>query len=165
MIYFTGAYAAGMFIADNMEKRLAWIRQNKWLFIGIAIISTSALAYVMIYSIDRISFLSIKSSLYYIQKIALSALALLFFKSLGERQPKWLSPIAKIAFTIYFAHTFFLSIAIGPLIPLIQNQKVAPFNVIGGGLLLLIISIALSIGFAWIFRKLFGKYSRMIIGS
>lgn len=119
----------------------------------------------MINSIDRIGFLSIKSSLYYIQKIALSALVLLFFKSLGERQPIWLNPIAKTAFTIYFVHTFFLSIGIGLLIPFIQNQKIAPFNVIGGGLLLLLLSIAMSIGFAWIFRKLFGKYSRMIVGS
>ena len=165
MIYFTGAYAAGMFIADNIEKRLAWVRQNKWLFISITAVSSAALVYVMINSIDRISFFSIKSTLYYLQKIAFSGLVLLFFKSLGERQPKWLNPIAKTAFTIYFTHVFFLSIAMGPLITFIQNQKIAPFNIIGGGLLLLLTSIALSIILAWIFRKIFGKYSRMIIGS
>ncbi len=165
MIYFTGAYAAGMFIADGMEKRLEWIRQKKLLFIGIAIISTAGLLYVVLNSIDRFGFFSVKSTLYYIQKIALSGLVLLLFKNLGELQPKWLNPIAKIAFTIYFAHAFFLSIAIIQLTPLIQKQKISPFNIIGGGFLLLLISIFLSIVFAWLFRKIFGKYSRMIVGS
>ncbi len=165
MIYFTGAYAAGMFIADSMEKRLAWIRQNKWLFIGIAIVSTAGLLYIALHSIDRIGFFSLKSTLYYIQKIALSGLVLLFFQSLGANQPKWLNPVAKIAFTIYFTHIFFIGISIMPVMPILQYKKIAPLNIIAGGILLLIISILLSLVFAWIFRKIFGKYSRMIIGS
>ena len=168
MVYFTGAYAAGMFIADSMEKRLEWLRQNKRLLIGIAIVSTGGLLYITLHLIDMIGFFSVKSTLYYIQKIALSCMVLLFFKSLGEMQPKWLNPIAKSAFTIYFAHVFFLIIAMinfTPIVQLIQYEKISPFNIILAGGLLLLISILLSIIFAWLFRKIFGKYSRMIVGS
>ena len=165
MIYFTGAYAAGMFIANNLQGRLEEIRKNKWIFIAIAIISTAVLLYIEPNSIDRFGFFSLKSTLYYIQKIALSGLVLLFFQGLGDSQPKWLSPIAKIAFTIYFTHILFLSFAVMPVMPIIQYQKIAPFNIIAGGILLLIISVLLCLLFAWIFRKIFGKYSRMIIGS
>ncbi|MES2429823.1 MAG: acyltransferase [Bacteroidota bacterium] len=165
MIYFTGAYAAGMFIAHNLEDRLDWIRRNKWLFIGIAIFSTAGLLYTALHSINRIGVFSINSTLYYIQKISLSALALLFFKNLRASQPKWLNPIAKIAFTIYCAHMIFLFLVIMHLAPFMQNEKFATFNIIGGGILILVLSILLCIIFAWIFRKIFGKYSRMIIGS
>jgi peptidoglycan/LPS O-acetylase OafA/YrhL len=165
MIYFTGAYAAGMFIANNLERRLEWISQNKWLFIGISLASTLALLFITLYSIDRFGFFSLNSTLYYIQKIALSGLVLILFKSLGDSQPKWLNPIAKGAFTIYFAHVFFLTITMTQLLPIVQNQRIEPFNVIIAGFLLLIISTILSIVFVWLFRKLFGKYSRMVIGS
>ena len=49
--------------------------------------------------------------------------------------------------------------------PLLTLKKIDPFNIIVGGIIMIIGSIALSMLIAAIFRKLFGKKSRMIVGS
>jgi len=165
MIYYTGAYAFGMFVADNLDERMNWISQNMRIFIAVAVVMTIGLLFITIQSIDRFGFFSLRSTLFYIQKIALSGIVLSFLKSLGEHQPGWLSPIANSAFTVYFAHIFFLSISIIPFISFFKSEKIYPFNVLGGGFLLLVTSILLSMLMVWIFKRIFGRYSKMIIGS
>jgi peptidoglycan/LPS O-acetylase OafA/YrhL len=165
MIYFTGAYASGMFLAVNLEASLVWINRNRILLASLVMVSSVALLYVILNDLDRIGVFSIQSSLYYIQKIALSMLILLFFKGLGEKQPKWLQPIAKDAFTIFFLHAWFIFLLLGYLGPIPYVVLIFKWNILLGGVLLFILSIAMSMLVAWLFRKLFGKYSRMIIGA
>jgi peptidoglycan/LPS O-acetylase OafA/YrhL len=165
MIYFTGAYAAGMYFASNIETNLQWINRNKWLLIILTVILSIGLFYAAYNKIDRFGFFSLMSTLYYIQKIVLTGLALLFFKTLGQMQPRWLRLVADHSFTIYFLHVFFLIVLIGPFSALFQYQKIYPFNGILSALLLLFLTIALCIVTAVVFKKIFGKYSRMFVGS
>jgi len=92
-------------------------------------------------------------------------LILLYFKELGEMQPKWLQPIAKNAFTIFFLHAWFIFLLLGYLWPIPLFVFIFKWNILFGGVLLFVISIALSMLVALLFRKLFGKYSRMIVGA
>ncbi|MGL2964359.1 acyltransferase [Flavobacterium sp. RSB2_4_14] len=165
MIYFTGAYATGMYLANNLEKSIAWIRKNKILLLVLAVVFTAALVYVTLQKIDRLGVFSIQSSLYYVQKIVMSLLVLLFFKSLGEKQPKWLQPIAKDAFSIYFLHILFIGVFLGWLGNVTLFLPIIQYNAILGGLFMLVGAIAMSMLVTWLFRKLFGKYSRMMIGA
>ncbi|KAB1156776.1 acyltransferase [Flavobacterium luteum] len=165
MIYFTGAYAAGMYFADNLERRIMWIRKNKIILLFLAIVSTALLVYVTLQKIDRIGVFSIQSSLYYVQKIIISLLVLLFFNSLGEKQPKWLHPIAKDAFSIYFLHILFIGVFLGWVGHVTLFLPIIQYNAVIGGVFILVASIALSMLVTGLFRKLFGKYSRMIIGA
>ncbi len=165
MVYFTGAYAAGMLIATKLEARMEWMRRNWLIFAAVASLSTAALLYVIIFSIDRFDMFSIQSTLYYAQKMAFSVLFLVLFKIMGDSQPKWLHPVAGTAFTIYFAHAFFLGVSLFILMPVIQYNIISPFNILLASILMIAISTLLSIGFARVFQKLFGKNSRRIIGS
>lgn len=165
MIYFTGAYVAGMYIASNLEQSLAWIRKNKLFLIVLVVVASIAIVFTKLNKIDRIGVFSVYSTLFYIQKIVLSVLVLLFFKNLGDKQPKWLQPIAKDAFAIYFLHVFFMGIFIVYLGNLKYFVIIAKFNSLLIGSFYLVFSILFSMLTVWLFRKIFGKYSRMIVGS
>jgi surface polysaccharide O-acyltransferase-like enzyme len=165
MIYFMGAYAVGMFLASNLEAGIEWIRKYRFFFMAIVIVSSAAILYATLQSIDRIGALSILSALYYIQKLAIGGLVLLLLKNIGEQQPIWLHPIAKSAFTIYFLHVFFIAILFGYIGPITVFQELTKFSGLLAGVLILVLAVALSMMVALMFRKLGGKYSRMLIGS
>ena len=166
MMYFTGAYAAGMVIALDLEKSIAWINKYKILIWFLVIFSTIALIYCSYNLIDKLGFFGLKSCLFYIQKMGASLLVLLWLKNKSTEQPKWMQRVANYSFTIYFLHTLFLGIAMAVCMPIFLKWKaIAPFNIILGALVLLIFSIVLSILVAEIFKKIFGKNARMIVGS
>ena len=165
MIYFMGAYAAGMYFGKDLEAGLTWIQKNLVVFIIFAVLSSAALIYFYIKGIDKTGPVSLLASMYYIQKMCISAIVIQMLKKLEENQPRWLHRIAKDSFTIFFLHAFFLFIVMSLIMPLLTLKKIAPFNIIVGGIIMIIGSIALSMLIAAIFRKLFGKKSRMIVGS
>jgi len=164
MIYFTGAYAAGIYFGANPEKLFSWVKKNMVSFVLIALLSSLALLYFQIKDINKFGGWSLMSALYYIQKMCLSGIIIVLFKNLGDRQPRWLNPIATYAFVIYFLHALFLDLLIEPLIPLSTMNEIAPLNLFLAGLIFLTSSIALSMQIGWIFKKLLGKYSKMLVG-
>ena len=165
MIYFTGAYAAGIYFGANPEERFTWVKKNMLLFILITVLSTAALLYFEIKNVDQFGAWSLRGTLFYIQKMCLSGIFIIVFKNRSERQPRWLGQIANYAFTIYFLHAFFLFMLYGPLMPLSTLHKIAPLNIFLVSLIFLTLSIALSMLIGWVFKKLLGKYSRMLVGS
>jgi surface polysaccharide O-acyltransferase-like enzyme len=165
MIYFTGAYAAGMLLASKLEEGMQWIRKQRLSFLLIAILSSCAILYAQLNNIDRMGMFSVLSSLFYIQKLTISGLVLVLLHDIGDQQPGWLQPMAKSAFSIYFLHAFFLTFLLGWFGPVKIFQELAEFNGLLAGCLILPISIGLCLIVAWVFRKIFGKYSRMIVGT
>ena len=165
MIYFMGAYAAGIYFGANPDQRFNWVKKNMGLFIFIAVIATAALIYFEINDIDKFGAWSLRGTLFYVQKLCLSGIFIIIFKNLSERQPRWLGKIANYAFTIYFLHAFFLFMLYDPLMPISSLHKIAPFNLFLASLMFLTFSFALSILVAWILKKMLGKYSKMLIGS
>ncbi|MEO7462307.1 MAG: acyltransferase [Ferruginibacter sp.] len=165
MIYFTGAYAAGMYFGANPEERFEWVKKNMLLFILITVISSVAIIYFEFKNVDKFGAWSLRGTMFYIQKMCLSGIFIIVFKNRRERQPGWLGQIASYAFTIYFLHAFFLFLLYGLWMSLSPMHIIAPFNIFVTSLIFIILSIAWSILFGWIFKKLFGKYSRMLVGS
>ena len=165
MVYFTGAYVAGMYFGTDPEKWFSWFKKYMLVFIIIAIITSITAIYIDINDIDKIGSWSLKSTLYYIQKMCLSGVFIVIFKNLGEQQPKWMNRIASKAFTIYFLHAFFIYLFYGLLKQLANLTLFKSVNVILVASFVLLISIALSLFTAWVFKKIFGKYSRMLVGT
>lgn len=164
MIYFTGAYAAGIYFGTNPEKRFSRVKKNMALYILIALLSSVAIVYFIFEEIDKFGGWSLMSSLYYIQKMCLSLIIIVLFKKLGDRQPRWLNPVASYAFVIYFLHVLFINLLIEPLLPLLTTHDMAPFNCVLAGLIFLTSSMALSMIIGRIFKKVFGKSSKMLLG-
>ena len=165
MVYFTGAYAAGMYLASNLKANLEKIGKYKILLLLLVVVSTATLAFVSLKEIDRVGLFSIQSSLYYVQKLAFSFLVLMWFNNMGQNQPKWLQPIATDAFAIYFLHALFLAIFIGWFGNFTLFQPIIKYNAVLGGVFVLVSSIASSMLVTRLLRRIFGRYSRMIVGS
>jgi surface polysaccharide O-acyltransferase-like enzyme len=165
IIYFMGAYSAGMYFGVKPEAHFNWVKKNMVWFIIVAILSSLAILYFKIIKIDKLGFWSLNSTLFYIQKMSLAAIVIVLFKNLGEKQPRWLVPLANNAFSIYFLHAYFLFMAFRVLMPITTWHQIAPFNLFISALCFLILSIGLSLIVTWLVKKTAGKYSRMLIGS
>jgi surface polysaccharide O-acyltransferase-like enzyme len=159
-----GAYAAGLYLGTDPEKRFSWVKKNLSVFVIIAMLSSVALIYCEIKEFNKFGNWSLMSTLYYIQKMSLSGIFIVLFKNLGERQPRWLNPIAHYSFVIYFLHAFFLDLLAEPILHIINLRAIAPLNLFLAAFLYLVLAIALSMLVGWIFRKLFGKSSKMLVG-
>jgi surface polysaccharide O-acyltransferase-like enzyme len=164
MIYFTGAYAAGMYFGTDPERRFSWVKKNMSVFVLIALLSSAALLYFEIKELNKFGEWSLMSALYYIQKMSLTGIFIVMLKNLGDRQPHWLKPIATYAFVIYFLHAFFLDLLVEPSLYLINMHGIAPLNLFLAALFYLSLAIALSMLVGRIFKRLFGKSSKMLLG-
>lgn len=165
MVYFTGAYVAGMHFGTNPEKWFNWFKKNMLVFIVVVIVTTITIFFTQINNIDKIGSWSLKATLYYIQKLCLSGIFIVMFKNLGEQQPKWMNNIADKAFTIYFLHAFFLYFFYGLFAKLAAVTSFKTLNIMLVAILFFLASLTLSIFIGWVFKKIFGKYSRMLVGT
>jgi hypothetical protein len=165
MVYFTGAYTAGIFLGQDIEKKLAWIN-NRWrLLLAIIAITTSAIVYMQWAGFEFIGLVSILESAYYVQKLALSAVILVWLRSMADHQPRWLAGFANSAFSIYFLHMIFIVLAIGLVYPLLSATGYYQFNIIAGAFGVLLVTLGLSAVIILAARIVFGKYSRIMVGS
>ncbi|MEM7550926.1 MAG: acyltransferase [Bacteroidota bacterium] len=165
MIYFTGAYTFGMFIGSNMEATLAKVKDHFLPLVIIALATTSILTYLYVYDIDMIGFISLKETFFYIQKLALTLIFIFLFQQSQHRQSRWLYRIADDSFAIYFIHSFFVFGGIPLFMFLLGFNEIAPFNTIIGSIVLFLFSVGISMGIVFLFRKLLGKKSRMLVGA
>jgi surface polysaccharide O-acyltransferase-like enzyme len=165
MIYFMGAYALGIYLGDDLNKKLSIINTYKGVFVLIALMSTVILFYFYKNKIDIIGTVSLREMAFYIQKICFAFIIILMFKRLEKNQPKWLNPIARDSFSIYFIHGSILYV-ISPLFMfVIAAKNIEPFNVILGAMILFVIVTCICVTIVMISKKIFGTYSKMIVGA
>ncbi|CAK0773202.1 putative poly-beta-1,6-N-acetyl-D-glucosamine export protein [Gammaproteobacteria bacterium] len=164
IIFFLGAYVIGMYLGVDYNKSIYYLRSRIGLFAAIAIITTAILLvwYVTDWPTDE--FVSIAESIFYLQKLAFAALLLVFLNYYQERLPKQLGIFANYAFTIYFVHTFFLHILT------VLALKLVPPPVPMTGLVIIIVVMLVAVmlicvGVSVVLKRIFGRYSRIIIGA
>lgn len=165
LVYFTGAYTAGVFLGQDIEQKLSWISDRYRFLLAFVILSSAVIVYLQWYEIEYIGPISMLESLYYIQKLALSAVILVWLRGMADDQPRWLSSLANGAFSIYFLHMIFILLALGFVYPLLFATGYYQLNIIAGAFGMLLITLSLSSGFIFASRIVFGKYSRMMVGS
>jgi peptidoglycan/LPS O-acetylase OafA/YrhL len=165
LVYFTGAYTAGVFLGQDIEKKLAWIN-NRWrLLLAIIAVTTIAIVYMQWAGFEFIGPVSILESTYYVQKLALSTIMLVWLRSMADHQPRWLAGFANSAFSIYFLHMIFIVLAIGLVYPLLSATGYYQFNIIAGAFGVLVFTLGLSGMIIYAAHFVFGKYSRIMVGS
>jgi peptidoglycan/LPS O-acetylase OafA/YrhL len=165
LVYFTGAYSFGMFLGNNLNEKLTYISKHKTLLIGIAILSTVCLFYLYIQEFDMIGTVNIKETIFYIQKTCFALLFIIFFYHRNDKQPKWMYPIARDSFSIYFIHGPILYLMLPYFRFILEFENLKSLTVVIVAAALFIISVLFSRIIVILFNKIFGKYSRMIIGS
>jgi surface polysaccharide O-acyltransferase-like enzyme len=165
LVYFVGAYTAGVFLGQDIERKLAWISARWRWFVSVALLTSLAIVYMQCDGFEFIGPVSVLESCYYIQKLALSALMLVWLRSMAENQPRWLAGFANSAFSIYFLHMIFIVLAIGLVYPLLLATGYYEFNILAGAFGALLFSLGFSAIIIHAARLVFGKYSRIMVGS
>ena len=100
----------------------------------------------------------------FLQKIVLSFLIIIFFYQYHSRVvDAFLNPVSKYSFSIFFIHKYVLIL----MVYLINKLSFNPLFESGflGILILIIINVLICIAFIRFMKLVFGKYSRLLIGS
>ncbi len=163
IIYFAGAYTLGMLMGTHYEVVQELIRRYLRAFWVAAVGCSLVICLLYLNETEATGIFSVSESLYYVQKVAMAGLVLHYFARNEASLPKWLSVLGTYAFAIYFLHLFFVNIGSEVVVRATQGSANA-LTASGGGLFILLSSIGLSLLLAWIFKKLFRKYSRMLVG-
>ena len=165
LIYFIGPYAIGMYWGLNPEGTLQWIKKNIFLVISIALLTTAILFYVKYNQLSLPGNTIVAESFFYIQKIALAAILILFFRKLGDKQPAWLRFAAKDSMPVYFIHGFVLAMLAPLLYFLFGWQNIFPFNILAATVILTVATFIICKSFIYLLRKLLGSKAKMFLGS
>ncbi len=164
VVYFCGAYFVGMFIGQHYQRLQPIISRNMhglWLLIII-----SSLAIYSLYSCGykATGILSYTESLFYLQKLAISAVVLQLFYRNENVLPKLLHTLGSYAFSIYFLHLVFVFLCARLLETAMRDQQ-SSVMMFAGGLLVMIASAAMTLAVSIVLKRLLGRYSRPIIGT
>ena len=165
MIYFTGAYALGIYLGKDLEYGFKQIAVFKTYIIIVAVLSTLVLFYLYINNLNLVGSVSLKESVFYIQKIAFALLIMLFLKNKLNRPLRSLNGVARDSFSIYFLHGYILYASL-PLFKFILNiTEIAPLNIIITTAVLIVYTLVVCRFIIWVFKRVFGKKSRVLIGA
>lgn len=165
VIYFAGAYALGMYWGKDTETKMLRLEKYRLHILIAGILASILLAYCYVNGINRVGFVFIRESLFYIQKICFSVIILLLLKKLGNKQPAVLGSIARQAMPVYFMHGVALILLAPVVIEMTRQESVDRINVFILSVLLSLLVIVIPVAIATLTKKVFGKQSRMFIGA
>ena len=163
-VYFLGAYAVGMYVGMRYERSLETLRRY-WMQLSItALITTAALVAAYLLEYDTFGSLSGRETLFYVQKLSLAAVVIVWFHAHEQRLPRWLDTLATFAFSIYFLHAIVLILLEEWQARLVLGPIAARWMAVTG-LVFLVISIAIAVIVSALMRRVLGKRSRMLVGA
>ena len=165
LIYFTGAYTLGIYLGEKLEARLDYIALHLKPLIAVAVLTSVLIAVLMFADINRFGFFSLQESLFYVQKLCIAAVILLWLRNLAENQPRWMTTFANEAFSIYFLHVFMIVLLADIFWTVIRNPDFQPLSIYLSGWMYFAFALLMSMAVVWLARLLLGKYSRILIGS
>lgn len=163
-VYFLGPYTIGMWAGLNYDATLAWVGRHRGMLTAIAGAFSLAIATMFILEIDRVGPVSLRESAWYVQKLALSGLALAWCAGRGESLARLLGPLATFAFPIYFIHGYVV-VVVSELLLNSGITRLSPLAIFLGGFALWMVAAAVSIAVASGARALFGRRSRLLLGA
>lgn len=165
VIYFVGAYAVGVYLGNQLEPLLDRIATYRKQLIAAAVLGSVLLIGLQFAEVNRFGSYSLQETVYYIQKLSMAALVLLWLRALENKQPRWLTYFANEAFSIYFLHIFFMLLLAELGWVYLRDPRFLPWSVYLGGLAFFAFALAMSVLVVWLLRSLLGKNSRLLIGS
>jgi peptidoglycan/LPS O-acetylase OafA/YrhL len=164
VVYFLGAYALGILAGSNYDRWLGWVERHLRSLAGVAVLLTLVIAWMYQSDIRYAGPVSIRESAFYVQKLAIAAVALALLKRGEANLPKWLNLFATYAFAIYFLHAFviyLLNFAANAVLP--AHPGLA--ETLALSVVWLAIALGVSVTVAAGLHRLLGKKSRMLVGA
>lgn len=165
VVYFAGAYTVGIYLGNHLESRLDRIGTYRRSLAAAAVLSSVSLVVLQVTEVNRFGSFSLQESIFYIQKISLAVLVLLWLRSLATTQPRWLNYFANEAFSIYFLHALFIMLLAELWFSFVHDPRYLPWSVHVSSLTYFVFALAMSLLVVRVLRMLMGKHSRLLIGS
>lgn len=162
--YFAGVYALGLYMGADYYRILALLQRWKGALVFISVSTSVVLLLMMVRDLDRVGTVSLRESLYYLQKLSIAGLVLCFMQKHEDRLPHILNPLAEYAFSIYFLHLFGINLLFHFMI------RVFPAPHDGGQLIALSFALlGFTLVFSWLISRgvqgIFGRSSKWLIGT
>ena len=162
-IYFLGAYAVGMLMGRNYEDGFTAFRRYRNELIEVVLLTTLALFATYLLEYDKVGPVSLRETLFYVQKLAFALLVLLYLREREGNLPDWLHTLGTYAFSIYFLHA--IVIMHFTEIELALSPKVLPaLTLLAAGFVSFVMSLYVSIVLSALAMRGLGKRSRMLLG-
>ena len=165
IIYFSGAYTVGIFLGNDLGNLLNKLANIRHYLVFTAVLCTALITWLMVEEINRFGIFSLQETLFYIQKISIAILVLLWLRNKGKNQPSWLNAFANEAFSIYFLHAFFISIFGVYFWDFQHITDYQPWSIYLFSIANFVVGLTMSLIVVWLLRKIFGKRSRLLVGS
>lgn len=165
VVYFLGAYTVGLYLGNDLDSRLDRIAEHRSLLIAAAVLGSAILVGLQLAQVNRFGSFSLQESVFYVQKMSLAALVLLWLRGLQGMQPRWLTHFANDAFSIYFLHAFFILLLADLAWVFVHDPAYLPWSPFVSGPLFFAFGLATSLLVVRLLRGLLGKGSRLLIGS
>jgi peptidoglycan/LPS O-acetylase OafA/YrhL len=163
-LYFLGVYAMGMLLGHKHEQWLEWIGHRLPAFALVAAIASAAIVTMELAGFSEDGNVWPIEAAYYVQKLALSGIALVLLKRYLTEIPRWLDMLANYSFAIYFMHVpviYELCVVINLLLARPPSQ----IGTIGLGFSLIAVGSLVPVAIAWCVQRPLGRYSRMLVGA
>ena len=163
-VYFLGAYLIGIIVGNNYRATIELVRENVAMLVVVAIVTSLAVAAVGIFQLPAYGIMNLAESAWYIQKIAIAGLVLLWFDNTMTSVPKWLDLLGNYAFALFFIHmTLVLELVRWLAVNDIRIDTPAALVMWLG------ISFTLALGgsvlITYLGKLLLGRYSRYFLGA
>lgn len=163
-VYFLGAYTVGLVLGRYYEPTVEALLRHRTMIVTAALLTTAVLLHAFLSGWDKAGPVSLRESLFYIQKLAFAALALLWLRTRENTLPRWLDTVSTAAFAIYFLHVILLlimqelqlSVAQDPVSALLASLM---------GMLFLVLAVVFSLAVTMLARQVLGQRARMVLGA
>jgi surface polysaccharide O-acyltransferase-like enzyme len=165
VIYFAGAYTVGISLGNQLESGLDRISAYRGLLIAVIVASSAILVGLQYADINRFGTFSLQESLFYVQKVCMALVVLLWLRSLQAKQPRWLTLFANEAFSIYFLHVFFILLLADMFWSIVHDPSLLPWSPLLIGPVFFAFALGMSLLVVRMSRLLLGRNSRLLIGS
>jgi probable poly-beta-1,6-N-acetyl-D-glucosamine export protein len=161
-VYFLPVYMVGMLCSLHFEFMMEKIVQYWGILLAVAAASTVGIVYIVANDIKySVGPMDLLWSVTYITRISSTFLVILLFSKM-KRKSAFLDNVATLSFALYFMHWLFYKEAIRDFAIRLVDGFI-PYWIVC--IAYTIFNLLLTIGIAYVAKKVFGKYSRMLTGA
>ena len=162
--FFVGVYTLGLYAGAHYPQILDKLNSHVYLLMAVAVITTMALVLMFKLKIDKWHFISLRESVWYVQKLAFASLILIFCKRYIEMVPSFIYTLGNYAFPIFFMHGFLMWSVYALLLWL--NSQISSYLLILLSCVAMVVVVTL---FCLLISRacqlVFKRWSRQIIGA
>lgn len=161
--FFLGAYAFGIYLGGRLDAMLAFVKRHLSAMLVLLLAFTVLNFLLFRWEYVATGFTSLHQSVVYTQKLLAALLILYALHAHEAKLPNALMVLGTYSFSLYFLHFTLIWLLSEAYVKHVPDIGLA--SQIMGGLLIYLLSIAISLLLSMLIRKLLGRYSRYLIGT